>query len=163
VIPVFSNRNTDELANLVLTTPKTLPSKVMMRLILIAFLLGLLTACGTTRMELSSQLVQRALALQLSQTQQQLSQQLQLSVPPMFEINQLAIAQQQTFVLQDLPTYRVRGTYDLTIQLPTRQVTQNNPFEVYLQRQKEGKTWRLAVPQSTSKETGTLWLTYLIQ
>jgi hypothetical protein len=136
----------------------------MMRFILIAILLGLLTACGTVRMELSSNLVQRALSLQLSQTQQQLSQQLQLSVPPRFEINQLAITQQQPFVLQDLPTYRVRGTYDLTIQLPTRQVTQqHNPFEVYLQRQKEGKTWRLAIPQSTSKETGTLWRTYLIQ
>ena len=46
--------------------------------ILTALLLVLLTACGTARLEPSSQLVQRALALQLEQTQQQLEQERQL-------------------------------------------------------------------------------------
>lgn len=142
-------------------------SIVMVRLVLTAILLGLLTACGTAGLEPSSQLVQRALALQLEQTQQQLSQQLQPSgrpQPPSFEINQLKITEQKPLVIQDLPTYRVRGTYNFTIELRKRRVTQQqNPFEVYLQRQKEGKTWRLVLPQSSGKEAETLWRTYLIQ
>ena len=139
----------------------------MVRLVLTAILLMLLTACGTVGLEPSSQLVQRALALELSQTQQQLSQQLHTSgrpQPPSFEINRVVITQQEPLVIQNLPAYHVQGTYDLTIQLPKRRVTQQqNPFEVYLQRQKEGKTWRLALPQSTGKNSEPVWLTYLIQ
>jgi len=41
---------------------------VMVRLILTAILLVLLTACGTVGLEPSSQLVQRAITLQLEQT-----------------------------------------------------------------------------------------------
>ena len=140
----------------------------MVRLILTAILLGLLTACGTGGLEPSSQTVQRALvklneviAPQLSQPPQQLTQQLNL---PSFKVNQLVITDKKPFVIQDLPTYRVRGTYDLTVKLPRRRVTQQqNPFEIYLQRQKEGKTWRLVLPQSTDKDGALTWRTYLIQ
>ena len=140
----------------------------MVRLILTAILLGLLTACGTSGLEPSSQTVQRALvklnevvAPQLSQPTQQLTQQLH---PPSFKINQLVITEKKPFVIQDLSTYRVRGTYDLTIKLPRRRVTQqHNPFDIYLQRQKEGKTWRLVLPQSTGKDGAPTWRTYLIQ
>jgi len=45
-----------------------------MKTAITAILLALLTACGTVGLEPSSQLVQRAIALQLEQTQQ-LSQQ----------------------------------------------------------------------------------------
>ena len=136
-----------------------------MRLILTAILLGLLTACGTGGLEPSSQMVQRALvklneviALELSQTPQHLSPQV-----PSFEINQLVITQKKPQVIQDLPAYRVRGTYNLTVKLPKRRVTQQqNPFDIYLERQKEGKTWRLALPQSTS-ESDPIWRTYLIE
>jgi hypothetical protein len=135
----------------------------MVRLILTAILLVLLTACGTVGLEPSSQLVQRALRLQLEQTQQQLSQQLSLNFKG-FEISQLVINQQEPLVVQDLPAYHVRGTYDLTLKLPRRRVTQpQNPFDIYLQRQKEGKTWRLALPQSSSKDNNLTWRTYLIQ
>ena len=135
----------------------------MVRLILTVILLGLLTACGTAGIEPSSKLVQRALALQLSQIQQQLKQ-VDLSAPPSFEINRLVITEKQPFIIGNLPAYRVRGTYDLTIQLLKRRVSQqHNSFEIYLQRQKEGKTWRLALPQSTSKDANSDWRTYLIQ
>lgn len=134
----------------------------MVRLVLTAILLGLLTACGTAGLEPNSQLVQRAIALQLEQTQQQLSQQLGLDFKG-FEINRVAITQQEPLVIQDLPAYHVRGSYDLTLKLPRRRVTQQqNPFDVYIQRQKEGKTWRLALPQSTGKDTAPAWRTYLL-
>jgi len=147
----------------------------MVRLILMAILLGLLTGCGTGGLEPSSQVVQRALvkfneviALHLSQTQlHPLSQQLdpsRSSKLPSFEINQLVITEQKPLVIQDLPAYRVRGTYDLTIQRQRRRVTQQqNPFEIYLQRQKEGLTWCLALPQSTGIDSFPTWRTYLIK
>lgn len=140
----------------------------MVRHILTAILLALLTACGTVGLEPSSQLVQRAIALQLEQTQQQLSQQPRKSgrthLPPRFEINRAVITKQEPLVIQNLPAYHVQGTYDFTLKLPQRQVNQQqNPFDIYLQRQKEGKTWRLALPQSTGKGSKPVWLTYLIQ
>ena len=138
----------------------------MVRLILTAILLVLLTNCGTVGLEPSNQLVQRALALQLKQTQQQLNKELWesgQSALPKFEINQLVINEHLPQVIQNLPAYRVRGTYDRTVHLPKRRVTQQqNPFVVYLQRQKEGKTWRLALPQSTGNEARG-WRTYLIE
>lgn len=135
----------------------------MVRLVLTVILLGLLTACGTAKLEPSSQLAQRAIALRLEQTQQQISQQLGLDFRE-FEINRVGITQQEPLVIQDLPAYHVRGTYDLTLKLPGRGVNQQqNPFDVYIQRQKEGKTWRLAIPQSIGKDTAPAWRTYLIK
>jgi hypothetical protein len=134
-----------------------------MRFILMAILVGLLTACGSAELTPSSQLVRDAIALQLNLTQQQLSQQL-YSSPPSFKITQLRIIQQEPLVIQQLPAYHIRGTYNLTMQLPQRQLAQQqNPFDVYVQRQKEGKTWRLARPQFTDKDTQAAWLTYLVE
>ncbi len=132
----------------------------MVRLIFTAIMLVLLAGCGTG-LEPSSKIVQRALALQLEQTQQQLSQQLDLKVNS-FEINSVAISQQQPLKIQDLTAYHVQGNYNVTLKLPRRRVTQQNPFDIYLQRQKEGKTWRLAIPQSSGKGTSPTWRTYLI-
>lgn len=138
----------------------------MVRLILTAILLALLSACGTVGLEPSSQLVQRAIALQLEQTQQQLSQQRRESGRtqiPSFEINRAVITKQEPLVIQNLPAYHVQGTYDFTLKLPRRQVNQQqNLFDIYLQRQKEGKTWRLALPQFTGKDSKPVWFTYLI-
>jgi len=135
----------------------------MVRLILTAIMLVLLTACGTVGLEPSSQVVQRAIALQVEQTQQQLSQQLGLDVKGL-EINSVAVTKREPLVIQDLPAYHVQGTYNVILKLPRRRVTQEqNPFDIYLQRQKEGKTWRLALKRSTGNDTKSTWVTYLIQ
>lgn len=135
--------------------------------VLIVILIGLLTACGTSTPPLglapSKQLVQKAIALQLSQTQQRLTQQLQAS-PPKFEVPQVKLKQLEAIFVEDLPTYHVRGTYNLRFNLPTQQVTQEkNTFDIYLQRQKEGKTWRLLRPEVTGKNTAQVWRSYLIR
>lgn len=127
----------------------------------------MLTGCGTNTPTLgfapTQQLVQKAIALQVSQTQQQLTQQLQ-SLPSKLEITQVKLKQIEPLFLGDLATYRVLGTYSLTIKLPRQRVTQqNNPFDLYLQRQKEGKTWRLAVPQALDQGKPSSWRTYLIR
>lgn len=132
----------------------------MVRLVLIG-LLVLLSACsaGITP---SNQVLQRGLALQLKQTQQQLSEQLGLDVKD-FEIKRVKITQLYPLEIQNLPANHVQGTYDITIQLPKRRVTQHNSFDIYLQRQKEGKTWRLAIPKVTGDDNQLVWFTYLIR
>ena len=139
----------------------------MVSAILIAVFMMAMTACGTSTPSLgfapSKQLVRKAIALQVSQTQQQLTRQLQAS-PPKFEIAQVNLKQLEPLFIDDLPTYRVSGTYNLKIQLPQQQVTQRkNFFDVYLQRQKQGQTWRLLVPQSIGNNSQTSWHTYLIR
>ncbi len=134
----------------------------MVRLILTAILLVLLTACGGSGFLPTSQLVQKAIAIQLEQTQQQLEGQLNLDFRG-FEINRLKIRQEKSLTIQNLPVYRIRGTYNLVFKLPKRKLTQpEKPFEVYLQLQKEGKTWRLLFPQKDSKDSPPVWRSYLI-
>lgn len=130
----------------------------MARRLVLIVLVGLLTACSGVGMEPNRELVQKAIALQMQQTQQQLQQQVRD-----LDIKQIKIAQKQPISIQDLPGFRVKGTYDLKIKLSKQQLTQQkNPFDVYLQRQKEGKTWRLALPQFDPNGVPS-WLTYLIQ
>ncbi|HEY9694581.1 MAG TPA: hypothetical protein V6D15_20465 [Oculatellaceae cyanobacterium] len=122
----------------------------------------MLTACGLSEQVPRIQLVEKALALQLHLTQNQFTQQLHSS-PLRFEITQLQITDTQPLRIQNLPSYHIQGTYNLIAKLPHQKITQqNNLFEVYLQRQKEGKTWRLARPQANMKDDSLIWLTYLI-
>lgn len=135
----------------------------MVRLILIGILLGILTACGSLGTVPSNQLVQKALAIQLAQTQQQLNQQLKPVAPIKIEIARFKITSKQPLVGQNLPIYRVQGKSDLTVQLQKRRIKQQQkPFEVYLQRQNEGKTWRLLLPEASSKGNISNWRSYLI-
>ncbi|NDJ21848.1 hypothetical protein GS682_09420 [Nostoc sp. B(2019)] len=134
----------------------------MVRLILTAMLLVLLTACGSIGLLPTSELVQKAIALELEQTQQKLNQQLDLDFQS-FEIKHLLITQEQPLTIENLPAFRVRGSYDLIVKLPKRSLTQpQKPFEVYLQIQQEGKTWRLLLPEKGSKNAQPTWRSYLI-
>lgn len=142
-------------------------ARLIVSVVLIIIFTLALTACGTSTPPLglapSKQLVQKAIALQVSQTQQQITQQLQFS-PPKFEITQVTLKKLEPLFINDLHTYHFWGTYNIKIKLLQQQVTQkNNPFNVYLQRQKEGKMWRLAIPEDISKNTPTNWRTYLIR
>ncbi len=132
------------------------------RVVLSVLLVALLTACSGNGLP-SKNLVRKAIALQVGQTQQELSQQLKLSLPKSaLKIDRVEIAEQTPVTIQDLPSYRVQGTYDFTLKLKTQEANQrDNPFEVYVQRQREGKTWRLAQPQQTENET--TWVTSLIE
>ncbi|KAM3095902.1 hypothetical protein ACKFKF_23770 [Phormidesmis sp. 146-12] len=128
-----------------------------LRVILAIVLTGLLTACGASGLPNTS-LVRKAIAMQVSQTQQEISQQLRLD-PPKVEVDRIQIKTRSPLTIQNLTAYRIEGTYDFTLKLRDRKVAQkDNPFEVYLQRQLEGKTWRVAQPQ---KESG--WITTLVE
>jgi hypothetical protein len=109
------------------------------------------------------QVVQQAIAMQLSQTQGQLAQQLGRNQPPEWQINRVAIAKMEPLQIQDFPAFRVRGTYDMTVKLPAKEVTERkNPFEVYLQRQKQAQTWRMA-RRVAGSDSEPVWATYLIK
>ncbi|MBC7971371.1 MAG: hypothetical protein H7Z11_14835 [Verrucomicrobia bacterium] len=127
-------------------------------------LVALLTACSFPIGAPNRHLVERAIVLQLRQTQAALNQQLRLDVQPTdLEIRRVVIADQTPMTIEDLKAFRVRGTYNVTTKLPTRQITeQQNPFDVYLQRQKEGKTWHLARLQADDNGEPT-WLTQRIE
>lgn len=127
----------------------------MWRLILV--LLLLLTACSGTGTEPSKEIAQKAIALQARLFQQQLQQKVDK-----LDISQVNITQKQPLSIDKLTGYRIQGTYDFTISLPKQRLSQHkNPFDIYLQRQKEGKTWRLALPKVAKNGVFT-WLTYAI-
>ncbi len=128
--------------------------------ILAVLLLGLLTACSVGGVPAG--LVQRAIALELSQTGQSLGQQLRLPQQQDVTITRLNIQEQTPLRIQGLTAYRVQGTYNLVLNLGDRRVSQQqNPFDLYLQRQPEGKTWRLARP-GLSSDNGPTWETQLV-
>ncbi len=124
-----------------------------------------LTACsGVAAAKPSKQIVERAIVQQLNQTQTELNQLLRLgSDPTGITVKRLKITNQTPLVIQDLPSVRVQGTYDYTAKLTKRQVTlSQNPFDIYLQRQQEGKTWRLA-KRVIDKTGEVIWVTQRVQ
>ncbi|MBW4520852.1 MAG: hypothetical protein KME16_14260 [Scytolyngbya sp. HA4215-MV1] len=139
--------------------------KVLLRSLLLLVLIGFLSACGTAGIPPSKQIVKRAIALQVSEAQTLLTEELRLHYnrPPSLNISQVSVQEQIPLVIQDLPAYHLRGTYTVTLKFPNRQVTQqDNGFDLYLQSQKELKTWRLARLQATEEETSPQWVTQLI-
>jgi outer membrane lipopolysaccharide assembly protein LptE/RlpB len=139
--------------------------KVLLRSLFLLALIGLLSACGTAGIPPTKQIVKQAIALQVGEAQTLLAEELRLKYDrsPSLDISQIAIQEQSPLVIQNLPAYHLRGTYTVTFKLPKRQVTQRgNGFDLYLQSQKELKTWRLARLQVSEGETTPQWVTQLI-
>ena len=122
----------------------------MWRLILVLVLL----LNGCSGVEPNKEIVENGIALQTRLLQQQLQQISKL------ELSHVNVTQKQPLSIDKLTGYRINGTYDL--KLPKQRLSQQkNPFDIYLQRQKEGKTWRLALPKMAKNGVFT-WLTYAI-
>jgi len=133
----------------------------MIKLILTAILVVLLTACSFGTPSPNKQLIKRAIAISMQETQQQLSEKLNLDFPEL-EINHLSIKQRKLMTVEHLPAFRIQGTYDLTLKLPKRTLEQpQKPFDIYLQLQKQGKTWRLLLPPASNENT-SIWHSYLL-
>jgi len=133
----------------------------MLRMIWAIALVVLLSACNAVGQFPPKDLVERAIAIQLNQAQQELSAQLRVNDAEL-EMNRVTIVEQTPLKIADLSAFHITGSCDYTIKLPNRSVSQRNiPFETYLQRQKEGKTWRVAFPKTT--ESGDVsWVTQRI-
>lgn len=134
------------------------------RFVVLISLAAVLTACNLTSPP--SDIVQKAIALQLGQTQQSLAQALGMpaDADPKTAISHVAIAERKSELVGKLPTYHVQGTYDLTAAYGDEQINQKrNQFDVYVQEQIEGKTWRLLKPDVDADGKTLQWRSYLIQ
>lgn len=140
-------------------------------LFLVLLLSLVLTACGNNTppkgLAPGRDIVKHAIARQLTLTEDRLTSQLDNPTTTDFEIKKLNIKTLTPLYIADLPTYQINGTYSLNLNLPRQEITQeNNPFEVYLQRQVEGKTWRLLIPknreQVEEEKQVTTWKSYLV-
>jgi hypothetical protein len=111
----------------------------------------------------SQEIIQRAIALQVQQTQEKLSEQLTAAVPEI-KISQVKLKTLEGLYVGHLPTYHLHGRYTLELTLPNQDVKQSaNDFDLYLQRQAEGKTWRWLQPADPENpEHPHRWLTYRI-
>jgi hypothetical protein len=134
----------------------------MVRLIVIAVMILLLGGCNTNPLTPTNGLIKKAISIQVEQTRKELGEQLDLEVEG-WDIKHLAIKQFKSQTINTLPGYRVQGTYDLSLKVGERKLTQpKKPFDVYMQLQREGKTWRLLQPRKNSEgEIG--WYSYLIE
>ena len=87
-------------------------------------------------------IIQRTMELKLASYYKDLSQTI-AAPPPMVEVKNIYVKQLDSFFLHQLPVYHVAGTYDVAIAFDHRTETRpRNTFDLYLQRQREGKTWR---------------------
>lgn len=137
------------------------------RAIAAVILIFLLASCSTSKPPLEfapeGEIIQKAIAMQIAQTQQGIGQQLNASRPDA-EVSQINVKKIEPVVVGTLPTYHLKGTYNLTLILPRQKVTQkNNRFDLYLQRQIEGKTWRLLKRKFDLNTQENSWASYIIR
>ncbi len=130
----------------------------MLRGLLVVLLSLLLTACMG---QPGRDVVRAGLQVQLEQTQQELGRQLRLE-PPRVKVTRVRVAAVSPLTIGDRPSFRVEGDYDWR-QGRAEQATLSAqvPFEIYLQRQVQARTWRLARPAGET-EGQQRWRTFYI-
>jgi hypothetical protein len=136
----------------------------IMRQFLVLILIILLTGCAGANppreFAPDGNIIKQALMLQLTRFEQRLSEEL-MADHPQIEINQIKIDLLDPLFMGKLPTYHLHGKFNLILDLPNQDVKQNNnEFDLYLQRQKEGKTWRLLRQESDKDRDDFVWRSY---
>lgn len=137
------------------------------RKILAVMAILLLTACGApsppTELAPPGEIVEKAILLQLKQTEQNLSQKLNASTPEL-ELGRIDVKQIEPVYIAKLPAYHLQGSYNLKLKLARQQVNQKkNEFDIYLQRQIEGKTWRWLKKEPPQADGKSVWTSYSIR
>lgn len=145
----------------------TLNKKLFIRGLLIILFSLTLTACQNATVPLEfapdGQIVKQAIALQLGQRLNPLSEQLNTKKPDL-DVSNINVKNIDTVVISNLPSYHLTGTYTLNLILARKKVKQKeNKFDVYLQRQAEGKTWRLLSKDNKTSSGEVSWKSYLIR
>ncbi|YAI82725.1 MAG: hypothetical protein ACQJCO_03960 [cyanobacterium endosymbiont of Rhopalodia sterrenbergii] len=109
------------------------------------------------------EIVEKAIVLQLTQNFQRLSNQLKTTLPQL-KINHIQVKQLDSILVAQLSTYHLQGTYKLKLMFPRQLKEQKeNRFDIYLQRQIEGETWRLLRREYNLPDETPQWKSYLIR
>jgi hypothetical protein len=134
------------------------------KIIQVLVILGIsILSWGCSSNFVSTAIVREGIGLYLTQTQTELSTSLHLP-PPDFQVQRVNIDEQRVFLHDRLPTYHVQGHYNLRLKfLRQTIVQQDNPFDLYLQQQSEGKSWRLLLPSGTQGKAAQLWQSFLLE
>ncbi|MEG3437891.1 hypothetical protein V0288_12255 [Pannus brasiliensis CCIBt3594] len=132
----------------------------------IAVIIFFLSACGSTAPPTEfappGEIVRKALVLQFRHTSDRLSRSLKAE-PPKIEIDGINVKSLEPVYVEDLAAYHLRGDYDLSLSSPRQKTTrQHNDFDLYLQRQIEGKSWRLLERTVNPEDSEIQWRSYLI-
>jgi hypothetical protein len=129
-------------------------------LVFLLFLLVAIAGCSFSIYPLNMPLVERAIYRQFAPIQGGISEQLSWQLKG-FQVGNVKITTLESLLIDNLPSYHLRGNYNLKVNLPQRKYEEkNHPFDLYIQQQREGKSWRLAVPQDENQHS---WLTYLLE
>jgi hypothetical protein len=139
----------------------------MKQLFSLIVLVWLLTACGSyappTEYAPNGEIVAQALLLQIQQTENRLAQELNLPEPQL-SVSKIKIKTIEPIYVANLAAYHLSGTYNLKMKQSHKTIQQqNNAFELFLQRQVEGKTWRLLRKNVVDKDRENQWSSYLIR
>ena len=124
-----------------------------------------LTSCQINLFIPDQQLIGRAIARQMQLTSSNLQENLlmQGKVNQAFIIDRVLIDNIETSDIMGGRSYHVRGAYHLQSDPPSQtKMRANHPFDLYIQRQIEGKTWRLLRPVFNQEGKQINWLSYLI-
>lgn len=120
---------------------------VLIRVGLIALLTVFLSSCnGGLGARVPPRIIQKAIAWELLHTQTRLDQTLfsDFSHSSRIRVERVQILDQKPLTIQGLSSYAVQGTYHLLLGLPRHhQIHRQFAFNLILQQQQEGKTWRL--------------------
>lgn len=122
-----------------------------------------LTSCGMTARFPDHGVLERAIAMQINPSQIHLSQNL-LQTQPNLDIAKVKINNSEIIVVDNLPTHHLRGNYQVNLNLPRHKFKQNQPFDLYIQQQKQNKSWRLLIPEfvDNKRNIKPIWHSYLI-
>ncbi len=128
----------------------------------------LFTSCSLASppIELAPQgeIVKKAISLQLKLTESDISNQLK-TTNPQLEIKNINVKKIEPVFIAKLAAYHLQGSYNLKIGLPRQKVQQkDNQFDLYIQRQSQGKTWRLLKTETRNDKNKSIeWSSYLIK
>ena len=100
--------------------------------------------------------IKREMQRELSQHYGELSNVIE-ATPPTVQPKNIRVKAINSFFLNRLPVYHTQGLYDVSLKFSNQEkISTNNSFDLYLQRQTEGKTWR------SLEETENGWRSYQV-
>jgi len=76
-------------------------------------------------------------------------------------VSHIRVKERLPLTVGDRPGYKISGTYDLDLERDGWNTSQGrSPFEIYLQRQPENKTWKLAHLNPGTPDEAAVWELY---